>query len=70
MAAPVTKKQHEKPIALEIGRLYDVGIEDCCLHVYFTATLIASDNDETMPLLTFDNGVQLQTYPTTQIKRA
>jgi hypothetical protein len=30
-----------KTVEYEIGKKYDVAIEDCCLHVYFVATLTA-----------------------------
>lgn len=48
---------------LLLGKKYKVSIEDCCVDLYFTATVVSLERDAEEPHCTlaaqFDNGVRI-----------
>jgi len=50
---------------LKIGQKYKVACEDCCLQVYFTATLLSINHGDELVegVYEFDNGVRLDFLP-------
>jgi hypothetical protein len=48
----------EVPPVIEVGKRYFVMLTDCCIVGSFTATVIGYEEN----LITFDNGVELNTW--------